>query len=87
MPRVAKSLQSKYNIKEPQAEYLSAIDHWVDNGLATKEFFGGDKPDFVDCSVFGVLNSCHNLGPVKLATQHNSAFTDWYNRCMTSMAK
>ena len=86
MPKVAKKLQAKYNIENPQAEYLTAIDHWVNNGLAGKVFFGGNKPDFVDCSVFGVLNSCHELGPVKMAMQQNIAFADWYNRCMTTMS-
>jgi len=87
MPKVAKKLQAKYNIEDAKAEYLIAIDHWSDNGLDGKVFFGGDNPDFVDCSVFGVLNSCHNLGPVKMAMQQNLAFADWYNRCMTTMAK
>ncbi len=87
MPRVAKKLQTKYNIKDPQAEYLNAIDHWSNNGLDGKIFFGGDAPNFVDCSVFGVLNSCHELGPVKMAMQQNIAFADWYNRCMTTMSK
>ena len=87
MPKVAKKLQAKYNIEDPQTEYLAAIDHWSKNGLDGKVFFGGDKPNFVDCSVFGVLNSCHDLGPVKMAMQQNIAFADWYNRCMTTMTK
>lgn len=87
MPKVAKKLQAKYNIDDAEAEYLVAIDHWSNNGLEGKVFFGGDKPDFVDCSVFGVLNSCHELGPVKMAMQQNLAFADWYNRCMTTMTK
>jgi len=86
MPKVAKKLQTKYNIEDPKTEYLAAIDHWSNNGLDGKIFYGGDQPDFVDCSVFGVLNSCHQLGPVKMAMQQNLAFADWYNRCLTEMS-
>ena len=86
MPKVAKKLQAKYNIEDAETEFKAAIDHWSDNGLDGKAYFGGDNADFVDCSVFGILNSCHKLGPVKIAMQHNMAFIDWYNRCLTDMA-
>ncbi len=81
MPKVAKKLQTKYNIENPKTEYFNEIDHWVSKGLAGNKFFGGEKPDFVDCSVFGVLSSCQKLGPVDMAKQHNEIFADWYNRC------
>ena len=87
MPKVAKKMKRKYNIDDAKSEYLTAIDHWSNNGLDEKKYFGGDKPDFVDCSIFGVINSCHNLGLVKMAMQQNIAFADWYNRCMTTMSK
>lgn len=87
MPKVAKKMKAKYNIVNANDEYLAAIDHWSNNGLENKTFFGGNKPDFIDCSVFGVLNSCHNLGPVQIAMAHNQVFKDWYNACMTSIAK
>lgn len=87
MPKVAKKLTSKYHIEDATSEYLAAIDHWSKNGLATKPFFGGEQPDFVDCSVFGVLHSCHELGLVTMAMQQNTSFADWYNRCITTMAK
>ena len=86
MPIVAKKLQAKYNIDDPKTDFLEAIDHWLDNGLEGKVFFGGDHPNHVDCSVFGVLNSCHTLGPIAMAMQHNLSFPDWYNRCLTLMS-
>jgi len=81
MPKVARKMKEKHNIINPEKEFLEAIDNWVDNGLKDKDFFGGDKPDFVDCSVFGVLNSCHELGVVKRAMGHSKDFALWYNRC------
>lgn len=81
MPKVAKKMKAKYNIEDAESEYLAAIDHWAENGLKGQHFFGGDKPDYVDCSVFGVLNSCHELGVVKRAMQHNKHFALWYDRC------
>ena len=81
MPKVARKMKDKYNIVDTEREFLEAIDHWSKNGLKGNDFFGGDKPDYVDCSVFGVLNSCHELGVVKRAMQHSKEFALWYNRC------
>ncbi len=86
MPKVARKMKAKYNIENVEAEYLNAIDHWVENGLKGKNFFGGNSANFVDCSVFGVLNSCHELGVVKRAMQHSKEFALWYNRCHPLMA-
>lgn len=85
MPKVARKMKAKYNIENAESEYLAAIDHWTENGLNGKTFFGGEKPDYVDCSVFGVLNSCHELGVVKRAMQHSKDFALWYNRCYPLM--
>ncbi|GAA0409293.1 hypothetical protein GCM10009133_17270 [Cocleimonas flava] len=81
MPKVARKMKDKYNIVDAEKEFLAAIDHWTTEGLKGNEFFGGEKPNYVDCSVFGVLNSCHELGVVKRAMQHSKAFALWYNRC------
>ena len=86
MPKVARKMKDKYNIVNAETEFLEAIDHWAKNGLKGNEFFGGVKPDYVDCSVFGVLNSCHELGVVKRAMQHSKEFALWYNRCHPLMA-
>jgi len=87
MPKVARKMKTKYSIENTQNEFLSAIEHWTENGLQGKQFFGGDKPDFIDCSVFGVLNSCHNLGPVDEAMTHNEAFKEWYYNCISNIIK
>lgn len=86
MPKVARKMKDKYNIVDTEKEFLVAIDHWSKDGLKGNNFFGGDKPDYVDCSVFGVLNSCHELGVVKRAMQHSKEFALWYNRCHPFMA-
>ncbi len=86
MPKVARKMKDKYNIVDAEKEFLEAIDNWAQNGLKGNEFFGGDKPDYVDCSVFGVLNSCHELGVVKRSMQHSKEFALWYNRCHPLMA-
>jgi microsomal prostaglandin-E synthase 2 len=87
MPKVAKKMKAKYGIEDAQSEYLAEIDHWVSDALNGKAFFGGDKPDFVDCSVFGVLNSSHKLGVIDLAKQHNNGFAAWYDACLPLMTK
>ena len=86
MPKVAKRLQLKHQIKDPKTEFLSAIDHWVTEGLQGKSFFGGESADFVDCSVFGVLRSGDQLGIIAMAKAHNAEFAAWYDRCYPIMS-
>ena len=85
MPKVARKMKEKHNIQDPQAEFLTALDHWVDKGLKGQDFYGGEKAGFVDCSVFGVLNSVEKLGAVTLAKKHNPTFAEWYERCAPLM--
>jgi len=87
MPRVATKMKLKHNIEDVEKEFLAAIDHWVDNGLAGKTFFGDQQADFVDCSVFGVLRSTDQLGAIHLAKAHNSDFSTWYDTCYPLMDK
>lgn len=87
MPRVATKMRLKHNIKNVEQEFLQQIDHWVDGGLAGKQYFGGDTADFVDCSVFGVMRSGHHLGVIALAKQHNAEFGRWYDACYEKMSK
>jgi microsomal prostaglandin-E synthase 2 len=85
MPRVATKMKHKHNINEVEKEFLEAIDHWVSQGLSGKAFFGGHHPDFVDCSVFGVLRSGDQLGVIHLAKAHNQTFAQWYDACYPMM--
>ncbi|CAA6828140.1 MAG: Unknown protein [uncultured Thiotrichaceae bacterium] len=87
MPKVARKMKIKHRIDDTEAEFKQAIDKWVNDGLAGKDYFGGETPDFIDCSVFGVLHSSHNLGVIQLASDHNSDFAEWYRRCLPHMTK
>lgn len=86
MPKVARRMKEKYNIKDPKSEYLEGIDHWINDGLKGKSFYGDNEPSFVDCSVFGVLSSGHQLGTVKMAKDHNKDFALWYDKCYPLMS-
>ncbi len=86
MPKVAKKMKAKYGINDASAEFLVAIDKWVNSGLNNQTFFGGEQPDLIDSSVFGVLHSSHDLGVVSLACSHSPAFADWYNACLPLMS-
>ncbi len=85
MPKVARKMKEKHNILNPRQEYLDALDYWIEDGLQGKPFYGGDEASFVDCSVFGVLRSGHQLGIIKMAKQHNKDFAIWYDKCYPLM--
>jgi microsomal prostaglandin-E synthase 2 len=78
MPRVAVKMKLKHNIRDTEAEFHAAIDHWVKQGLAGKAFFGGETPSLIDTSVYGVLSSTAGMGIIEQATTHNPAFGQWY---------
>lgn len=86
MPKVARKMKQKHNIVDVETEYLDAIEHWVNNGLKDQAFYGGREPSFVDCSVFGVLRSGHQLGVIKLTKNHNKHFAIWYDKCYPMMS-
>ncbi len=86
MPKVARKMMAKHNIQNAKTEFLKEIDHWVEDGLKGQAFYGGDSPSFVDCSVFGVLRSGHQLGVVKSAKRHNKHFAIWYDKCYPMMS-
>ncbi len=86
MPKVARKMKEKHNIQNPRQEYLNAIDYWVKDGLQGNPFYGGEQASFVDCSVFGVLRSGHQLGIIKMAKQHNKKFALWYDKCYPLMS-
>ncbi len=85
MPKVARKMKEKHGIVDVKAEFLKEIDKWVDEGLKGQPYYGGEQASFVDCSVFGVLSSGHQLGVVKLAMQHNKDFAIWYDKCYPFM--
>lgn len=86
MPKVSKKMKAKYGIEDASQEFLVAIDHWVDKGLNKQTYFGGKQPDLIDCSLFGVLHSSHELGVISLASQHNPTFAAWYQSCLPLMS-
>ncbi len=86
MPKVARRMKEKHNIKNPRKEFHEAIDYWVKEGLKGQQFYGGDTPSFVDCSVFGVLRSGHQLSVIRPAMQHNKFFAIWYDKCYPMMS-
>lgn len=86
MPKMARKMKARHGIEDETSEFLSAIDKWVDSGLNNNPFFGGDQPDLIDCSVFGVLHSSHDLGVIRLAKQHNPQFASWYDSCLPLMS-
>jgi len=86
MPKIARKLMKKHNIEDAPKEFKIAIDHWVDKGLNGQAFYGGDAPNFVDCSVFGVLRSGHQLGVIKPVMQYSRDFAIWYDRCYPLMS-
>ncbi len=85
MPRVANKMKLKHNIQNPAAEFQTALAHWVDKGLAGKDFYAGEQPGLVDTSVFGVLRSTQGMGIVEAAATTNPAFGRWYAACRGMM--
>lgn len=86
MPKVARKMKAKHHIVDAPAEFAAAIDHWVADGLAGQVFFGGEQPDLVDTSVFGVLNSVAGLGILAPEKARSTEFARWYAACAATMA-
>ncbi len=85
MPKVARKMKKKHQIDDASGEFSAAIDHWVTEGLAEQAFFGGQQPNQVDTSVFGVLYSVNGLGILEQEKARNIGFARWYDACAQSM--
>lgn len=86
MPKVARKMKARNNIDNPAREFSVAIDHWVEQGLAGKTYFGGEQADQIDTSVFGVLHSSRGMGIVEAEKDRNPTFARWYDACAQTMA-
>ncbi|MGB0846171.1 MAG: glutathione S-transferase N-terminal domain-containing protein [Thiolinea sp.] len=85
MPKVARKMKAKHQIENAPEEFAAAIEHWVTAGLAGNAFFGGDHPDQVDTSVFGVLHSVAGLDFLEQEKSQNQDFGRWYEACAVTM--
>jgi microsomal prostaglandin-E synthase 2 len=86
MSKVAKKKAHKLGITDPEAEMKQAVDHWVNQGLKGRAFYGGDKPSLADLSVFGVFRSTEELDIVDMACTHQPSFAAWYQECKQQVA-
>lgn len=86
MSRVAQKKARERGIDDAPGGLTAAVDRWVTEGLATRSFHGGDRPDLADLSVFGVFRSTDGLAAVQLACAHNPLFAGWYARLKSMTA-
>ena len=48
-------IKKKYGIEDEREAVYAALARWVDEGVGSKPFAGGQQPDFADVCVFGCL--------------------------------
>ncbi len=85
MPKVARKMKARNHMVDPQQAFSTAIDHWTEQGLAGKAFFGGEQADQIDTSVFGVLHSAQGMGIIEAEKTRNPVFACWYDACAQTM--
>lgn len=86
MPRVARKMKLKHSIEDAPAEFLSAIDHFMADGLQGQAFFAGEQAGMIDASAYGVLRSAAGMDVLEKAFAHHADFERWYQACDALMA-
>jgi microsomal prostaglandin-E synthase 2 len=74
-------IKKKYNIEDERSALMDVVDEWVRDGLAGKNFHGGEAPDLADVSVFGCLKSIQSFTTfASLVGEADRSFLVWFNR-------
>ncbi len=78
MSRAAPKKAKERGITDAPAALQKAVRHWVEQGLAGRDFHGGASPDLADLAVFGVMRATDGLATLHLAEQASPVFARWY---------
>jgi len=70
-----------YDGKDPRAALYKEVDHWVQDGLNTKPFHGGQAPDRADLDIYAIIQSQRFMPVVNDLKQNTDPrFANWYER-------
>ena len=78
MSMVAKKIQKRLEIQDPDQFLQTKISEWAD-GLAGKLFMGGDQPNGADVAVYGISRVIAHLDAGKYF-RANVKFLAWFDR-------
>ena len=64
-----------------------AITHWVEEGVGSKPFAGGDKPHYGDVCVYGCLKAIDRTSVHKEIMAEATELRQWYQRMAQLIGK
>ena len=73
-------LKKRHGIEDERAELYKCLEDWIDNGVGTAAFCGGDVPNVADISVFGVLRAVKTFETFDDALANVKSVEGWYRR-------
>ncbi|KNC75229.1 hypothetical protein SARC_12244 [Sphaeroforma arctica JP610] len=76
---IGKRNKNRLGITDERQAMYDALDKWVDEGVADKQFEGGDAPAMIDLEVFGICKALSNM-PVFGDIMKNSKVGPWFVR-------
>lgn len=80
MNLVAKKVKKREEIEDPEQFLTAKIKEWSD-GLAGKEFMGGNEPIAADIAVFGITRAVADLNAGEIFKK-NAEFWNWFERML-----
>ena len=72
-------IKKKYAIDDERAAVRAGLRHWLDEGVGTRPFAGGDRPHFGDVAVFGCLKAIDRTAAYQELLEEPAARA-WYDR-------
>ena len=72
-------IKKKYGIEDERAAVYVALARWVDEGVGTRPFAGGQQPDFADVCVFGCLVAIDRTAAFREIMAETNV-KPWYDR-------
>lgn len=77
MYAISKRLKKKYGFQDEREALYSAVQQWLERGVADRRFAGGDTPNKADVEVFGVLRALEGYTTFR-DLQENTRMAPWY---------
>ena len=76
---LSRRLRLRYAIEDERAAVYTALARWVDEGVGSGPYAGGERPNFADVCVFGCLKAIDRTTAFS-EIMAETAVKPWYER-------
>jgi len=77
-------IKKKYAIDDEREAFISGIDKWMNEAVGSAPFAGGERPNFADVAVFGLLKAIDRTA-AHADLMAATSVAPWYDRMLAAV--